>query len=49
MAINYEEKYHHHFYWVAVQSQKWSNVLGRPITPGAFKPGTFADKNVIRF
>lgn len=30
-------------------SQKWTKVLGREITPGAFKPGTFNDANIIKF
>jgi hypothetical protein len=30
-------------------SEKWSKILGREITPGAFKPGTFNDPNVIKF
>ena len=29
-------------------SDKWSRILGREITPGAFKPGTFTDKNIIK-
>jgi len=30
-------------------SEKWSQVLGREITPGAFNPGTFKDVDVIKF
>ena len=30
-------------------SRKWSRQLGREITPGAFKPGTFTDKDIILF
>ncbi|MFY0256535.1 RHS repeat-associated core domain-containing protein, partial [Chitinophaga sp. 30R24] len=30
-------------------SEKWTKILGREITPGAFKPGTFNDTNVINF
>lgn len=30
-------------------SQKWSQILGREITPGAFNPGTFKDASSIKF
>ena len=30
-------------------SRKWTQKLGREITPGAFKPGTFTDKDIIPF
>ena len=30
-------------------SNKWSTLLGREITPGAFKPGTFIDNKTIKF
>jgi hypothetical protein len=30
-------------------AEKWSKILGREITPGAFNPGTFSDANVIKF
>lgn len=30
-------------------SEKWSKILGREITPGGFKPGTFNDPDVIGF
>ncbi|RZJ57565.1 MAG: hypothetical protein EOO55_03110 [Hymenobacter sp.] len=30
-------------------SRKWSRELGREITPGAFMPGTFTDKDILPF
>ena len=30
-------------------SEKWSKELGREVTPGAFNPGTFTDKDIIKF
>jgi hypothetical protein len=30
-------------------SDKWSTIMGREITPGAFLPGTFTDRNTITF
>jgi hypothetical protein len=30
-------------------SKKWTQKLGREITPGAFKPDTFTDKDIIPF
>lgn len=30
-------------------AEKWSGVLGREITPGGFKPGTFTDPNYVGF
>jgi hypothetical protein len=30
-------------------SEKWSKKLGREITPGGFKPGTFCDPDTIGF
>ena len=30
-------------------SDNWSKILGREITPGGFKPGTFTDTEVVKF
>jgi len=30
-------------------SDDWSKILGREITPGGFKPGTFTDTDVVKF
>ena len=30
-------------------SDKWSKILGREITPGGFKPGTFNDPDILGF
>ncbi|MDU9413779.1 hypothetical protein [Pseudomonas sp. zfem005] len=30
-------------------SDKWSKILGREITPGGFKLGTFTDADMVRF
>ncbi len=32
-----------------IWSDNWSKTLGREITPGGFKPGTFIDTDVVKF
>ena len=30
-------------------SGKWTRKLGRDVSTGCFKPGTFTDRNIIKF